>query len=561
VASQLSLGDLNEPAEDEDSVLTSATNATTTSAAGKGRKKAAAKGTKKGGRAKKAASVVDESVLEIDPPTQIEASAIVEAPAKTTRKASGKRKAAVVDEPSSMDVDRPTEFNFPEPPTRQTRRKVSKQEPSSQIEDVLNTSQIKRPTRGKAAKKTPQIRMSEDESQLQSELQAAVDASIMSSQQLGRSTRGTKRTSDGAPKMMDSSVVMLDHEPSAFQSQAAKSKRGRKPKVPSSQIESQDGSQPRSSDFIEVPQRVSSVPKVLPKSRKTKKATRAPTPEPEPEPEVYHEPEMEAEVLQEHDAQMQDALDELEAENENDVDFDFAASITNPSNPYAPMTGTPDHGPSEAASDPPSPTPARIRCTPMSTRPLPAPPLSSVKRATPQQHRSTTPTSSPGNSSDAENKPPSSRPTSVRPPLSVQRVPLAPASPNPNLMLSPSKRLIGGCLKSTLPWSATDLEDVFLNSPVKRNLGLAPSADQENALAMQNTSVDNLSGAALKEVVAKVKAALRPDQKQMTVEQWVRWNAQVGEQRLRTECESLVMLFEKEGGRALRSLEGIECLP
>lgn len=78
---------------------------------------------------------------------------------------------------------------------------------------------------------------------------------------------------------------------------------------------------------------------------------------------------------------------------------------------------------------------------------------------------------------------------------------------------------------------------------------------------MQGTDIEHLDSKALKEVVKKVKEALKPEEKKMTVEQWVRWNAQVGEERLRQECEGLVMVFETEGGRALRSLEGIECLP
>jgi len=50
------------------------------------------------------------------------------------------------------------------------------------------------------------------------------------------------------------------------------------------------------------------------------------------------------------------------------------------------------------------------------------------------------------------------------------------------------------------------------------------------------------------------------EEKKMSVEKWVRWNAQMGEERLRSECEERVMKFEREGGRALRSLEGVECV-
>jgi hypothetical protein len=554
--SQLSLGDLDEPAAEEDSVLTTATNATSTSTTGKGRKKTAAKGAKKGTRGKK--TTADESATDIDPPTQPEETTVIEAPAKLTRKASRSKTAPVIQDSLMMEIDPPAQIEYPsigeEPPKRQTRRKASRTEQPGPIEETLNASQSKRPARGRPAKGKQQVRMSDDESQLHSELQAAVESSMISTQQMTRSTRGTKRTSDGAPKVV-SSVIVLNEGPVELQSQQAKPKRGRKPKAAANKAESEDDPQPRSS---EVPQRVSSLPKALPKSRKGKKAAKIA--EPEPEPEVEVEPEVPQDTkMEEAPAMSQDAVEALEAENDDDY-FDFAQSIANPINPYAPITGTPDHGPGDASPAPSTPTPARTRQTPASIRPLSSVPQSSARR--PEPHRTTTPISSP-NSSDVENKPPSSRPASARPPLSVQRIPLAAGTPNRQLLLSPSKRPINGGLKSALPWSPTDLENVFLNSPVKRNLGLsetAAAADIAHTLHMKGVDIEHLnSSTRLKEVVTKVKGALKSEEKQMTVEQWVRWNAQVGEERLRRECEGLVMVFEKEGGRALRCLEGVEC--
>jgi len=45
----------------------------------------------------------------------------------------------------------------------------------------------------------------------------------------------------------------------------------------------------------------------------------------------------------------------------------------------------------------------------------------------------------------------------------------------------------------------------------------------------------------------------------LTVEKWIQFNAQRGEEKLRNECERLVGKFEGEGVRALRTLEGIVC--
>jgi hypothetical protein len=51
---------------------------------------------------------------------------------------------------------------------------------------------------------------------------------------------------------------------------------------------------------------------------------------------------------------------------------------------------------------------------------------------------------------------------------------------------------------------------------------------------------------------------LTSPEKKMTVEEWINWNARKAEEELRAESERVVGVFEKEGGSALRVLEGIE---
>lgn len=141
-------------------------------------------------------------------------------------------------------------------------------------------------------------------------------------------------------------------------------------------------------------------------------------------------------------------------------------------------------------------------------------------------------------SSDAENQPPSSRPSALRPPLSTQspskaqntRVVLAATTPT----ASPSKRNISR-LQSTLPWTSIDFEKLFMASPVteKENLPLTVSRTAEGGLTSP--------------------------EKKLTVEEWIRYNAQRGEDKLRDDCERLVGRFEGEGLRALKTLEGIVC--
>lgn len=141
-------------------------------------------------------------------------------------------------------------------------------------------------------------------------------------------------------------------------------------------------------------------------------------------------------------------------------------------------------------------------------------------------------------SSDAENQPPSSRPAISRPPLSPLKsqltlIPLAAATP----ISSPAKEKASR-LHSTLPWTAVDIGEIFSNTP---------GGDKENDPFI----LAKASGSA--------ETELTSPEKKLTVEQWIHFNAQRGEERLRNECERIVGKFEDEGVRALRTLEGIVC--
>ena len=164
-------------------------------------------------------------------------------------------------------------------------------------------------------------------------------------------------------------------------------------------------------------------------------------------------------------------------------------------------------------------------------------------RTSPQQlsaHSTPKPAPSP-QSSDAENQPPSSRPSKVRPPPSLQspsnpqvtRVPLAVTTP----ISSPSRNNISK-LQTNFPWTAIDIEHILEGTP---------TADKENS--------PFASGGAGK----RVKSLLASPEEKLTVEQWIQSNAQRGEEKLRNECERLVGKFEDQGVRALRVLEGIVC--
>ncbi|KAJ5624844.1 hypothetical protein N7510_001153 [Penicillium lagena] len=148
----------------------------------------------------------------------------------------------------------------------------------------------------------------------------------------------------------------------------------------------------------------------------------------------------------------------------------------------------------------------------------------------PAAHQST-PSMSP-QSSDAENRPPSARPSASRPPIVVSppkdHTPLAATTP------LPSKRKISA--KPVHPWTPVDVDFILSGE----------ASDKENA---------DLAG-----VLKDAKAGLTSPEKKMTVEEWIMWNAKNGEERLKRECERLVGVFEREGGRAMRRLDAIECI-
>ncbi|KAF4335942.1 bir1 [Fusarium beomiforme] len=132
-------------------------------------------------------------------------------------------------------------------------------------------------------------------------------------------------------------------------------------------------------------------------------------------------------------------------------------------------------------------------------------------------------------SSDAENQPPSSRLTTSSNP---KRVALAPVHSTPTRS-SPFRRNVIAGLRSTAPWTELDLEAVFGSPRV--------NTDKENGV----------------ERYLKQGQTLTSPEKQMTVQEWIYYNASEAEKKLKYECESIVNRFESEGSKAMRVLEGL----
>ena len=456
------------PAGEDDSILTTVTNTITSIAVPKSRKqsKAASKTTRKASKSKKAPPA-DASVVELS---------------------------------STLQTEEPSEQQ--EPPKRTTRR-VASRTVSAQADVTVIESQPTKQTKPKGKKKV-QPRLSEDESQLHSELQAAIEASIASSSTPKADTktnRGTKRTSDGQPKMESSVVMILEDPPATQKEEKPKAKRGRKPKQ--AQPETQ-----RSSDAADNISEQTEAPKPAQKGRKGKKAAKATAPDPE----------------ETQSTQAQDTQPEAEV-----------APSQLPQNAH---TNTPPSAPSANASPAPStPTPAKALARPVTAHIMQQPPAARTPSASPQ-------------SSDAENKPPPPSSRALPAPPQPARVPLA-AAEGRAANASPFKARALAKPAAAAAWEPADLENVFLASPVRARLALG-AEDGFASLASD--------GAGLREVAGRVRVAMGERERAMSVEEWVRWNALRGEEELRRRCEEMVMVFEKEGNRAMAVIEGIQCL-
>lgn len=146
-------------------------------------------------------------------------------------------------------------------------------------------------------------------------------------------------------------------------------------------------------------------------------------------------------------------------------------------------------------------------------------------------------------SSDAENQPPSSRPSATRPPLSVKSTLNTQVvhirSPARTPTASPSKQNTSR-LQSAIPWTSVEVEKLFLESP---------TGNEEN---------DTFTAGTL--IAQSVNESLTSPEKKLSMEEWIHHKARQAEEKLRNDCERLVGRFEGEGVRALRTLEGISCI-
>ncbi|TKX21861.1 inhibitor of apoptosis domain-containing protein [Elsinoe australis] len=437
----------------------------------------------------------------------------------------------------------------------------------TQEEPMVEVKQepVKKTTRGKgkgkkAAAKT--VDETEDQSQLQSELAASV-VEPEPKKPATRAKRGKKRTSDGEEKPQDIQEATLEPAPSQIEpveevpvkGKKGKATRGKKvktsPEEPTQDIEPVEEQQHMEVEIEELPVEVKEEAPKPKRGRKPKatKPAKEPTPEPEPivEPEPQPEPQPEAQPELEEPAQDESSNFVVHpGEEESEANYvvhdessaNFIVHDQTPEPAEFEPTPTPQKAPVARSPSPPAAsahsTPQSVRSTQSSDAENHPPP--SNPRASKRISATTTTVPPPAPSPPVNTAPPASLPAPQLSPTKTTRVPLASQTPN----RSPSKRSPTklGYLKTSTPWTATDIETIFFG---QENEGAAGGA-----------------GGGVARKLAELGGQLSSPEKKMTVEEWVRFQARKGEERLKEECERLVWLFEKEGTRALGVLGGVE---
>ncbi|KAI4730421.1 hypothetical protein E4T49_01766 [Aureobasidium sp. EXF-10728] len=590
--SLMSLGDAGPQPDVEDSI---ALDTTISSDAGKGRKKTT--------RGKKKTTRQESVDLSVQYPTLQEAE-------------------QAEDDIYAVPVEADPEPASEQPKPKRGRKHKNTQESTIIDESMAEPAPKPARGRKKAKEPSPQPEASLDESQLQSELKEAAEVAVVAQSPPTKSGRGVKRTSDGSEKPSLHEDTTAGEEPAKPKkaTKATKAKKTKKAakdtqeEVEESVAISQPEDKPKRTRSKKT-KKVEPEPEPEPEAEPEAIVEEAI----EVQTEFEHPAEVEEELEPEQEAfernfeiadsdagldneaqdEVQQQLRDEEVDQENldthaEADIDMEQENNQHSNHHEPQDEDvleeefdnlenvePDEGVVEEAVDnevdaEEEEQAASIAQTPAAEEfePTPTPEISrhsavsqsSVRRSVIQRAHSeevqesahSTPRSARSSQqSDAENQPPSSSthapPTAqklapqlsatkatIQPreifasPTKTTRVPLAASTPN----RSPSRRSPSkfGRLVSSTPWEPVDLESIFF-------------PDSEN----ENGDADDVFSKLL-----EVGGALTSPEKKMTVEEWVRSRAEMGENKLKNECERMVMLFEKEGNRGLAALNSIQ---
>ena len=499
-------------------------------------------------------------------------------------------------------------------PSKPTRGRKTKRNDESTLEDP-SVMEIDPPVqtvkKGRAkAKKVEKVetppRVSEDASQLRSELDNAASFASALQSPPPRSKRGVKRTSEGVERLQESGESIVDEVPAKPKRTTRTAKGNPAKKAP------KDAQEDNEAGLAPVDMSVQEQQEPKPKrTRNTKKAQKEAEPEltapevetetnvapaideesvPESNPQVALDEEVEQEDVEVEDVDIQEQRSvieeiqveevvEYEAEIVQQPELDVPAEEESAEDEDDPAVFETPH--SIATSHLPTPAEEEFEPTPTPQKPRHSSPQHVPSSVIPSSLRQQTPraaleaavdsqTTSP-QSSDAENRPPSS--SSIRLPQST----IKKSKPDASLPRSERKQneptlkdpieLFRSPVKTTqipiAPGTPTHTRSPskLQMSPSKR-LGTLKSSVAWEPVDLEtiffSSPQRDVGGLALEERLAMAGGLLSKEEMGMTVEEWVRWRAEQGEGKLRGECERLVGLFEKAGGEAMDVLVGIE---
>lgn len=550
----------------DDSIASNGTNASQATVTG------AKKGTKKGGRPKAAAKgakgkkKASSMLAEAEDPPQYR---------DMSSQAQNEMEEEIVVSPAPSAAQ----------PAKKKRGRPSKQPLDTSVVEVssMDVAPAKKTTRGKKAKAQPEPEFEipadeEVDAQLQEELENSMD---LASQDLDQSTpqaepakpkRGVKRTSDGLRKREEESEVSViavefpvPPQPAAA---PATKNRGRKPSKQAATEQSQIEAMSQQPEAVQEDtvmseaepsepakgekgaakgkgRKASSTRSSKSRTSKTKAAEPEEPTDDRPEDLDRDEQEIEAELAriaaeQATAARITQGMAEVQSEQERSAEYEPSPSHHPHQEKHVRAIEHLEHelqAEVEQLGQPGQNLANYVQKV--------AKPSMSMPGAF-----SPTPEESPAGS-DKENLPSSAHQATITKQVPVQpqypisqsptkavRIPLAPSTPNKlvspskrTLLLSPSKQPLGQ-LTSTTPWCPADLDELLMASPQATPGTLAAR------FAVQ-------------------AGKLGPVEKGLTVEEWVRWNAERAEEELRRRCERMVGVFEGEGVRAMQSLGGV----
>ena len=116
---------------------------------------------------------------------------------------------------------------------------------------------------------------------------------------------------------------------------------------------------------------------------------------------------------------------------------------------------------------------------------------------------------------------------------------------------TPTRMLTPDGVQQTQKWEAIDIDAFFGNTE-------GMQAFMNDVVIDAGLDAIAPAGAIAEDLQAAVLSGLTESEKDMTVEQWVLYNAKRGEEKLRQACEKQILAFEAQATRARTAIEGLE---